>query len=531
MFNISKKFAAASAAMMFAVSYTGYFNITNTEVISAVSGEYRSWKQSDPEWGNLKLGTSSYTMADSGCAVTSLASLVVHSGCRDEDSFDPGVFCKFLNENNGFNYSGDIYWGTVSKLVPEFRFAGSTYLHGTTEEEKTTEIKKYLDDGYYIISDVKYTGHWVAVDRIENGVVYSIDPASYTTNNLFDQYDFRGATRLKLFTVGEAPVSVTPSETPKPEKIYETGTHAVIDNLNMRKGPSTSYDKIQLLSPGTEVNVTEVSSNWGRINLNGTEGWICLDYTNKLEEPDTTENDEKELLFSTGKYVTNDVINHREKPDVSSASYGLITTGVELTITEVSGHWGRTVYNDRDCWVCLDYADLISPDIPSEGDDINKTPSAAETSIPEDTVPESNTGEKYITTDALNFRTGAGIDNPVICVIPENTEVTVTIVSDNWGMISYKENEGWICLDYAQKISPSISETPAVTVPLVTDVVLEPVTGDIDGNGTVNILDLIQLKSFLIGEGGEINDTADINCDGIISSSDLISLRQMLFSL
>lgn len=48
--------------------------------------------------------------------------------------------------------------------------------------------------------------------------------------------------------------------------------------LNVRKGPSTSYDKVKALVYGTTVEITEEKSGWGKIK----GGWICLKYTKKV---------------------------------------------------------------------------------------------------------------------------------------------------------------------------------------------------------------------------------------------------------
>ena len=58
--------------------------------LQAATGEYRSWKQYDSRWSGQRLGSSSDTMAGSGCLVTAIATLMVHSGCADENGVDPG---------------------------------------------------------------------------------------------------------------------------------------------------------------------------------------------------------------------------------------------------------------------------------------------------------------------------------------------------------------------------------------------------------------------------------------------------------
>ena len=58
--------------------------VENRASLQAATGEYRSWKQGDSRWGSMHLGSSSDTMAESGCLVTAIAMLMVHTGCADE---------------------------------------------------------------------------------------------------------------------------------------------------------------------------------------------------------------------------------------------------------------------------------------------------------------------------------------------------------------------------------------------------------------------------------------------------------------
>ena len=59
------------------------------------------------------------------------------------------------------------------------------------------------------------------------------------------------------------------------------------------------------------------------------------------------------------------------------------------------------------------------------------------------------------------------------------------------------------------------------------------VRGDVNGDGDINILDLIRLKKYTAGtEGVEIVDyNSDLNGDGKYNAADLSELRIMLFSI
>lgn len=57
------------------------------------------------------------------------------------------------------------------------------------------------------------------------------------------------------------------------------GTYTVTTSvLNVRSSASTDSAKLGKVYSGQTVVVTEVSGNWGKINYNGQNGWISLDY-------------------------------------------------------------------------------------------------------------------------------------------------------------------------------------------------------------------------------------------------------------
>ncbi len=87
----------------------------------------------------------------------------------------------------------------------------------------------------------------------------------------------------------------------------------------------------------------------------------------------------------------------------------------------------------------------------------------AETPIGSQVSAAANgTGNYRITTSAgLNMRSGPGTGYKKVTAIPYNTTVNVTKISGNWGQTSYNGRSGWICLDYAAKISTPSSNNQA----------------------------------------------------------------------
>ena len=68
------------SSLFIAITVTAFIFLSSLVVSGADS--YKTWLQSDSRWGSKTLGSCGDTMAEIGCAVTSVAIQVVHSGSK-----------------------------------------------------------------------------------------------------------------------------------------------------------------------------------------------------------------------------------------------------------------------------------------------------------------------------------------------------------------------------------------------------------------------------------------------------------------
>ena len=50
------------------------------------------------------------------------------------------------------------------------------------------------------------------------------------------------------------------------------------DGLSLRSGPGSDNDILDLIPDGTTLVILEEQDGWGRVEYDGTEGWVSLDY-------------------------------------------------------------------------------------------------------------------------------------------------------------------------------------------------------------------------------------------------------------
>ncbi len=174
--------------------------------------------------------------------------------------------------------------------------------------------------------------------------------------------------------------------------------------------------------------------------------------------------------------------------------------------------------------------------------------------------------------DWLNMRSGAGTSYSVVTQIPDNKNLTVTKISNNWGYTTYNSKSGWVCLDYCDYVSAIPTTQPTTVAPTtvapttvapttiapttvtpttiapttVVDTTTEetvtqpateastgplPVLGDINSDGILTIQDATAIQQYIVGGydfSAEQMILADINGDGSVNVIDATCIQQIL---
>lgn len=241
------------------------------------------------------------------------------------------------------------------------------------------------------------------------------------------------------------------SKTELPGEAVNLKIVVTANDVNIRKGPGTSYAKVGKANKGQELMLTRVQQGgmylWGQFS----GGWICLDYTDyELAKAESTGDDEK--VTATGVIVGTDKLNVRSRPGTGNSVVGQYYRGdkVEITLRQQVGStvWGKTAKG----WISLYYVELT----PVAEEQKPSKPEASVPSQPETTVPSTPDKTDVIATGTvvdcttLRIRAGAGTKYDKVGSLAVGTQVKiheiVTAGTQLWGRIS----NGWICLTYVQ---------------------------------------------------------------------------------
>ena len=131
-------------------------------------------------------------------------------------------------------------------------------------------------------------------------------------------------------------------------------SYQVNANLNVRKGPGTSYKKIGCLVKGTVVYSLGKSGSWHRINYNGQTAYVSGSYLTKVFIPDKPQNDpiHEEATPTIPEaegvvYYTTTALNVRTGPSTSHDRLGTMAKGTKVVSYGTSSGWHKIIYNNQ----------------------------------------------------------------------------------------------------------------------------------------------------------------------------------------
>ena len=213
---------------------------------------------------------------------------------------------------------------------------------GTVQAKLTADVNLRRGAGTnYGVIKVIGTGTTVTVTDASNSQWYKVKLSDGTEGYLFSEY-------LKVISgnIDSAKPSATPTPTPAPSN--GTVQAKTTSDLNVRKGPGTSYGIIKVIDMNVTVTVTEATnSSWYKVKLSdGTEGYLAAQYLkitsgdiNSVKPgnsgDDNTNNGNNSNAPATDEYVRVTVgLNLRSEPNTSCKVLTVLSTGTVLNVLD-----------------------------------------------------------------------------------------------------------------------------------------------------------------------------------------------------
>ena len=330
-------------AVRLANGSTGYIFAQYLKLNSSSSATATPAPTQAPSGSEQSAKTTEYVNFRSGPGTNYSSKGVIASGTTvtvTDRSNSQWYAVRLANGSTGYIFAQYLKVTGTSSATPTPTQAPSN--DGTVQAKLTADVNLRRGAGTnYGVIKVIGTGTTVTVTDASNSQWYKVKLSDGTEGYLFSEY-------LKV-TSGNID-SAKPSATPTPPPAPSNGTvqAKTTSDLNVRKGPGTSYGIIKVIDMNVTVTVTEATnSSWYKVKLSdGTEGYLAAQYLkitsgdiNSVKPgnsgDDNTNNGNNSNAPATDEYVRVTVgLNLRSEPNTSCKVLTVLSTGTVLNVLD-----------------------------------------------------------------------------------------------------------------------------------------------------------------------------------------------------
>ena len=185
-----------------------------------------------------------------------------------------------------------------------------------------------------------------------------------------------------------------------------------VSSLNMRSGPSTSYNIIEVLTKDTQVEVISVEDGWAKIKYNSKTGYVSNQYLSDKKVEEVTQI----------KYVNATTLNVRSGPSTTYSIIDTLKQNAKVEVISIENNWAKIKHNNEIGYVSAEYLS--------------------------DKKVEEVTQTKYVNATILNVRSGPSTTYSIIDTLKQNDEVKVISIEDGWAKIKHNDEIGYVSAEY-----------------------------------------------------------------------------------
>ena len=322
---------------------TGYIFAQYLKLNSSSSATATPAPTQAPSGSEQSAKTTEYVNFRSGPGTNYSSKGVIASGTTvtvTDRSNSQWYAVRLANGSTGYIFAQYLKATGTSSATPTPTQAPSN--DGTVQAKLTADVNLRRGAGTnYGVIKVIGTGTTVTVTDASNSQWYKVKLSDGTEGYLFSEY-----LKVTSGNIDSAKPSATPTPTPAPSN--GTVQAKTTSDLNVRKGPGTSYGIIKVIDMNVNVTVTEATnSSWYKVKLSdGTEGYLAAQYLkitsgdiNSVKPgnsgDDNTNNGNNSNAPATDEYVRVTVgLNLRSEPNTSCKVLTVLSTGTVLNVLD-----------------------------------------------------------------------------------------------------------------------------------------------------------------------------------------------------
>ena len=324
---------------------TGYIFAQYLKLNSSSSATATPAPTQAPSGSEQSAKTTEYVNFRSGPGTNYSSKGVIASGTTvtvTDRSNSQWYAVRLANGSTGYIFAQYLKVTGTSSATPTPTPTQAPSNDGTVQAKLTADVNLRRGAGTnYGVIKVIGTGTTVTVTDASNSQWYKVKLSDGTEGYLFSEY-----LKVTSGNIDSAKPSATPTPTPAPSN--GTVQAKTTSDLNVRKGPGTSYGIIKVIDMNVTVTVTEATnSSWYKVKLSdGTEGYLAAQYLkitsgdiNSVKPgnsgDDNTNNGNNSNAPATGEYVRVTVgLNLRSEPNTSCKVLTVLSTGTVLNVLD-----------------------------------------------------------------------------------------------------------------------------------------------------------------------------------------------------
>ena len=324
---------------------TGYIFAQYLKLNSSSSATATPAPTQAPSGSEQSAKTTEYVNFRSGPGTNYSSKGVIASGTTvtvTDRSNSQWYAVRLANGSTGYIFAQYLKVTGTSSATPTPTPTQAPSNDGTVQAKLTADVNLRRGAGTnYGVIKVIGTGTTVTVTDASNSQWYKVKLSDGTEGYLFSEY-----LKVTSGNIDSAKPSATPTPTPAPSN--GTVQAKTTSDLNVRKGPGTSYGIIKVIDMNVTVTVTEATnSSWYKVKLSdGTEGYLAAQYLkitsgdiNSVKPgnsgDDNTNNGNNSNVPATDEYVRVTVgLNLRSEPNTSSKVLTVLSTGTVLNVLD-----------------------------------------------------------------------------------------------------------------------------------------------------------------------------------------------------
>ena len=324
---------------------TGYIFAQYLKLNSSSSATATPAPTQAPSGSEQSAKTTEYVNFRSGPGTNYSSKGVIASGTTvtvTDRSNSQWYAVRLANGSTGYIFAQYLKVTGTSSATPTPTPTQAPSNDGTVQAKLTADVNLRRGAGTnYGVIKVIGTGTTVTVTDASNSQWYKVKLSDGTEGYLFSEY-----LKVTSGNIDSAKPSATPTPTPAPSN--GTVQAKTTSDLNVRKGPSTSYGIVKVIDMNVTVTVTEATnSSWYKVKLSdGTEGYLAAQYLkitsgdiNSVKPGnsgnDNTNNGNNSNAPATDEYVRVTVgLNLRSEPNTSCKVLTVLSTGTVLNVLD-----------------------------------------------------------------------------------------------------------------------------------------------------------------------------------------------------